>query len=57
MNCLIETALLSTHNICLGWEIRKKNQLGTLISGGLNRFHILYISGEYNSKIELPHTS
>ena len=24
-NRLIETVLLSTHNICLGWEIRKLN--------------------------------
>ena len=24
-NCLIETVLLSTHNICFGWEIRKLN--------------------------------
>ena len=22
-NCLIEIVLLSTHNICFGWEIRK----------------------------------
>ena len=24
-NCLIETVLLSTNNICFGWEIRKIN--------------------------------
>ena len=26
-NRLIETVLLSTHNICFGWEIRKKNDI------------------------------
>ena len=29
-NCLIETVLFSTHNICLGWEIRKNNLIRTL---------------------------
>ena len=26
-NPLIETVLLSTHNICFGWEVRKKNSV------------------------------
>ena len=30
---LIETVLLSTHNICFGWEIRKKVFCYTLLSG------------------------
>ena len=34
-NCLIETVLLSTYNICLGWEIRKTIFIYTLLSGGL----------------------
>ena len=32
---LIETVLLSTHNICFGWEIRKIIFSYTLLSGGL----------------------
>ena len=32
-NRLIETVLLSTHNICFGREIRKKIQLRALIWG------------------------
>ena len=32
---LIETTLLSTHNICFGWEIRKIIFSYTLLSGGL----------------------
>ena len=31
-NCLIETVLLSTHNICFGREIRKNIFLYTLLS-------------------------
>ena len=34
-NHLIETFLLSTHNICFGWEIRKIIFQYTLLSGGL----------------------
>ena len=34
-NSLIETVLLSTHNICFGWEIRKIIFCYTLLSGGL----------------------
>ena len=26
-NCLIRTVLLSTHDICFGWEIRKKQEM------------------------------
>ena len=33
--CLIETVLMSTHNICFGWEIRKIFFNYTLLSGGL----------------------
>ena len=29
-NCLIETVLFITHNICFGWEIQKKKLLHTL---------------------------
>ena len=45
-NRLIETVLLSTHNICFGWEIKKfkKNQLGTLISGGLISMAIIVLN-------------
>ena len=32
---LIETALLSTHNICLDWEIRKIIFHCTILTGGL----------------------
>ena len=32
---LIETVLLSTHNICFGWEIKKIIFQYTLLSGGL----------------------
>ena len=35
LTCLIETVLLSTHNICFGWEIRKLIFSHTLLSGGL----------------------
>ena len=31
----IETVLLSTHNICFGWDIRKINFNYTRLSGGL----------------------
>ena len=31
-NRLIETVLLSTHNICFGWEIRKLNFRYTLLT-------------------------
>ena len=34
-NRLIETVLLSTHNICSGWEIRKISFNYTLLSRGL----------------------
>ena len=34
-NCLIETVLLSTHNICFGGEIRKIIFQYALLSGGL----------------------
>ena len=34
-NRLIETVLLSTHNICFGREIRKIIFCDTLLSGGL----------------------
>ena len=33
---LIETALLSTHNICFGWGIKKIILCFPLLSGGLN---------------------
>ena len=33
-NCLVKMVLLSTHNICFGWEIRKINFCYTLLSGG-----------------------
>ena len=35
-NRLIETVLLSTHNICFGWEIKKIIFQYALLSGGLN---------------------
>ena len=35
-NHLIEMVLLSTHNICLGSEIRQKNFSYTLLSGVLS---------------------
>ena len=44
---LIEFLLLSTHNICFGWEIRKKFQLRTLIWGPAsdgNKSFLLYFS-------------
>ena len=34
-NRLIETVLLSTHNICFGWEIRKLIFCYTLLTKGL----------------------
>ena len=34
-NRLIETVLLSTHNICFGWEIRKLNFWYALLTKGL----------------------
>ena len=34
-NLTVETVLLSTHNICFGWEIRKIIFSYTLLSGGL----------------------
>ena len=34
-NRLIETVLLSTHNICFGWEIKKKDFQYVLLSEGL----------------------
>ena len=34
-NRLIETVLLSTHNMCYGWEMRKIIFEYTLVSGGL----------------------
>ena len=34
-NRLIEMVLLSTHNICLGWEIKKIVFQYALLSGGL----------------------
>ena len=42
-NCLIETVLLSTHNICSGWEIRKSIFNCTVtITGGWWNFHIYF---------------
>ena len=35
-NRLIETVLLSTHNICFDWEIRKIIVSYALLSGGLD---------------------
>ena len=40
-NRLDETVLLSTHNICLGWEIRKIIFSYTLLSGGLSEGYFL----------------
>ena len=37
-NCLIETVLSSTHNICFGWGIRKIIFNYTLLSGGLTLY-------------------
>ena len=34
-NCLTETVLLSTYNICFGWEIKKIAVQYALLSGGL----------------------
>ena len=31
-NCLIETVILSAHNICFGWEIRKLKFRYTLLT-------------------------
>ena len=39
----IETVLLSTHNICFGWEINKK-YIHTLLSGGLLAYIVYYIN-------------
>ena len=36
-NCLIETVLLSTHNICFGWEIRKLFFWYALLTKGLDK--------------------
>ena len=53
-NRLIETVLLSTHNICFGLEIKKIIFQYALLSGGLAKYvrnHgiVLYIS--YNQPI------
>ena len=41
MNHLIETVLLSTHNICFGWETRKFNFRYTLLT------KVLYVYEEH----------
>ena len=43
-NRLIETVLLSTHNICFGWEIRKIIFSYLHISGSLDTFSAYVIS-------------
>ena len=47
-NRLIVTVLLSTHNICIGWEIKKIIFQYTLLSGGLNSMdkNLLFIAGK-----------
>ena len=42
-NRLIETVLLSTHNICFGWEIRKLDFRYAVLTKVLSQ---LYWSGE-----------
>ena len=39
-NRLIETVLLSTHNMCFDWEIRKLNIYYALLPRGLNSYLI-----------------
>ena len=48
---LIETVLLSTHNICFGWEIRKLNFLYALLTKVLVCFNFLL---NFELQISLP---
>ena len=41
-NRVIETVLLSTHNICFGWEIRKLFSWYALLTKGLINFSRFY---------------
>ena len=50
-NCLNETVLLSTHNICFGWEIRKIIFKYALLSGGLIYFFFWWGGGGTNHRI------
>ena len=55
-NRLIETVLLSTHNICFGLEIRKINLSYTLLSGGLYLlvcFDALHSSQQFFSRARM----
>ena len=42
-NRLIQTVLLNTHNICIGWEIRKIIFWYPLLSGGLSHASYPYL--------------
>ena len=39
----IEALILSTHNICFGWEIRKIIFSYALLSGGLQMQHLSWV--------------
>ena len=43
LKSVIETVLLSTHNICLGWEIRKLNPYIVCASNWVMRLHAHFI--------------
>ena len=46
-NRLIETVLLSTHNICFGREIRKIVFCYALLSGGLDMYNSFLVSNDF----------